>query len=78
MRVAIQPVTVDGHTCVEAEVSVAVSNSVALRAVPVGPDGTEYPDAAIPVVGMSDHADVAAFLSVVSEASRVLLEGRGF
>jgi hypothetical protein len=36
--------------CVQARASVAVSTGVAIRLVPVGPDGTEYPAHALPIV----------------------------
>lgn len=77
MRIPISPVTVDGIECIEAEVSVAVSSSVAIRVVPVDAAGTEYPDAFLGVVGDTSQSDVAAFLSQVSEATQQLLEARG-
>lgn len=77
MRIQIDPVTVDGNVCSEAEVSVAVSSTVAMRVVPVDGDGTEYPEAAVGVVGGEESEDVAAFLSAVREAAVALLDGRG-
>lgn len=78
MRIAITPITVDDVLCSEAEVSVAVSSSVAMRAVPVDADGNEHPDATIGVVGDASAPDIAAFLAQVSEAAGQLLEARGF
>lgn len=78
MRIAINPIMVDDVECSEAEVSVAVSSSVALRAVPVDADGNEHPDGTIGVVGDSSAPDIATFLSQVSEAVGQLLEARGF
>lgn len=78
MIVPIKPVEADGKTCAVANVSVAASATLALRAVPVDGDGGEHPDAAIAVVGTTDQADVAAFLTTVAEAAAELLAGRGF
>lgn len=77
MRLPINPVTVDDATCVEAEVSVAVSNSVAIRVVPVDAEGVEHPDGAVGVVGTADTDDIAVFLAVVGEATAALLAHRG-
>lgn len=81
MRLSINPVTVaigdDEVDCYEANVYVAVSDSVAVRVVPVRPDGTEFPDAAVGIVGTGDQPDIAAFLSAVSSAAGLLLAARG-
>ena len=77
MRVPFGPVTVDDVVCSEAEVSVAVSSTVAMRVVPVDGDGIEHPDAALAVVGGDDVEDVTVFLAAVRDAAVVLLEGRG-
>jgi hypothetical protein len=70
--------TEDGPVqCSEAEVSVAVSNSVAIRIVPVDGGGNEYPLSAIGVVGTSDQEDIAQFMSAVTSATIDLLEQRG-
>lgn len=76
MRVPFGPVTVDDQVCSEAEVSVAVSSTLAMRVVPVDADGIEHPDA-VGVVGGDDVEDVAVFLAAVRDAAVVLLEGRG-
>lgn len=77
VRVPIEPVTVDEQVCVEAEVSVAVSDTVAMRVVPVDGDGVEHPEAAVGVVGGPDVEDVAVFLAAVRDAAVTLLAGRG-
>lgn len=81
MRIQISPVTVNAENgsvlCEEAEVSVAVSNSTAVRLVPVGPDGTEYPDAAMGIVGDSGDADVAAFMATMTTATATLAAVKG-
>ena len=77
MRIPIAAVEVDDVTCSEAVVSVAVSNSVAVRVVPVDGEGTEYPEAAVGVVGTSDDADVAVFMGAVRDAVSALLAARG-
>lgn len=76
MRIPFGPVTVEDQVCSEAEVSVAVSSTVAMRVVPVDGEGVEHPDAAVSVVGGDDVADVAVFLSAVRDAAIALLEGR--
>lgn len=82
MRIAIKPVTVETEagpvTCSEAELSVAVSNSVAMRLVPVDGSGNEYPADSLGIVGDSSAPDIARFLDAVKSASEVLVEGRGF
>lgn len=72
-------VTTDEGTvsCTSGEVSVAVSNSVAIRVVPVDANGTEYPDSAVGVVGSDDQSDIATFLASVADATSVLLTERG-
>lgn len=78
MRIEINPITVNDVLCSEVEVSVAVSSSVALRAVPVDTEGNEHPDGTIGVVGDASQEDVATFLAQVSAAAGQLLEARGF
>lgn len=56
MQIEILPVTVtaeDGSSVVTttANAYLAVSNSIAIRVVPVDSAGTEYPDATIGIVG---------------------------
>ena len=81
MRISISPITVttdDGDVvCSEAEVSVAVSTSVAMRIVPIDPAGLEHSDAAVGIVGTNEQNDIAAFLDAVTAASAVLLTNRG-
>jgi hypothetical protein len=81
MRITVNPITVDTDSgpvvCTEAEVSVAVSSSVAMRLVPVDSSANLYPDQAQGIVGTGDDADIATFLATVAEASRVLAVGRG-
>ena len=71
MRVAIPQVMVSGQPCVEAEVSVAVSNSVAIRVVPVGADGVLFEDSPLSVVGAP--GELAGFEAAVVAALEVLL-----
>lgn len=77
MRLPITPISVAGVSCSEAEVSVAVSSSVAIRIVPVDADNVEYLDAATGIVGTADQPDVAAFLAAVSDATSALITARG-
>jgi hypothetical protein len=77
MRVQINPIVIDGQTCSEVEVSVAVSNSTAIRAVPVDANGTEYPTSPISVVGRQGTPDIDTFMNTVAQAVHTLLAGRG-
>lgn len=81
MRIVINPVVVHTESgdvsCSEAEASVAVSNSTAIRLVPVGSDGTEYPDAALGIVGDQSVTDIAEFMSTVQAAVTTLAQSRG-
>lgn len=77
MRIPFGPITVEDKVCTEAEVSVAVSSTVAMRVVPVDGEGVEHPDGAVAVVGGDDVADIAVFLSAVRDAAIALLDGRG-
>ena len=80
MRIIVHPITVETESgpvvCTEAEVSVAVSSSVAMRLVPIDGAGTQYPDQAVGIVGDNQQADIATFLSTVADASKVLADGR--
>lgn len=73
MRIPISGVEVDGKVCVEVEVSVAVSNSVAVRAVPVDADGVEYPDHALAVVGDGSDERIGQFMAQVAAGAAALL-----
>jgi hypothetical protein len=77
MRIPFGPVTIEDQVCSEAEVSVAVSSTVAMRVVPVDAEGVEYPDGAVAVVGGDDVDDVAVFMAAVRDAAIALLDGRG-
>lgn len=77
MRINITPISVESEngtvSCNEVEVSVAVSNSVAIRAVPVDGDGNEYPDAALAIVGDSSDQRIAGFMEQVATGVAALL-----
>lgn len=81
MRLSINPIICQTEagsmTCTEAEVSLAVSDTLAIRLVPVDADGTEYPDAASAIVGDSRDPEIAAFLEALTSALINLLSGRG-
>lgn len=81
MRIAINPINVETDAglvlCAEAEVSVAVSNTVAIRIVPVGPDGTEYSNNATGIVGGADQPDIETFLLELAASSLKLMQSRG-
>lgn len=77
MRIAINPIMINDIECSEAEVSVAISSSVAIRVVPVDAGGIEYPDAFMGVVGTTAEEDILTFFNSVSNAVSTLLGGRG-
>lgn len=77
MRVSINPVTVDGITCVGADVSIAISSSCAIRLVPVGPNGEEFADAAMGIIGADNEPDMATFMATVAQAVTTLATSRG-
>lgn len=77
MRIPILPISIDEKICEEAEVSVAVSSTLAMRIVPVDQDGTEHPETALGVVGGEEQEDIALFLSIVRDAAITLLGDRG-
>lgn len=77
MRISIEPVVIDDIVCTEAEVSVAVSNSVAIRVVPVDAEGNEHPAAAMGVVGTQDQEDIVTFMADLTTAVDALLAARG-
>lgn len=77
MILPIKPLEVNGVVCTSANTSIAISDSVAIRIVPRADDGTEFPEAAVGVVGTRDQADIAAFMDAVALAAEDLLEYRG-
>ncbi len=81
MQIVVNPIIVPTESgdvsCTIAEVSVAVSNSTAIRLVPVGPDSTEYPDAALGIVGSYGEPDITAFMNAVQVAVTTLAHDRG-
>jgi hypothetical protein len=76
MRVSIKPIEVEGQVTEVAEVSVALSSSVAIRVVPVV-DDVPVESAGFGVVGSRGQSDTDALLGAVGEALSVFLEGRG-
>jgi uncharacterized protein (UPF0210 family) len=76
MRIQINPVEVDGVVTDVAEVSVAVSSSVAVRVVPVV-DGVPVESAGFGVVGRVGDESTDHFLAAVADAVQVLLAERG-
>lgn len=76
MRLPISPITVDDTVCTEAEVMLAFSDSIALRADPVGADGTVFQSHTISIVGGPESVDVATFIDTVKAAMVVLISGR--
>jgi hypothetical protein len=80
MRIDLNPaVTVttdDGPvTCNVGKVSLAASDNLAIRVVPVDDDGVEYPAASIAVVG-ADRPDTEALMDAIGRLVSVLVKGR--
>lgn len=70
--------TEDGDVvCNEVETSIAISNSVAVRLVPVDINGIEYSNFATGIVGTSDQEDIAIFMEETRAALEVLISNRG-
>jgi hypothetical protein len=74
MIVNIPEIDVNGEKITVGVASLAVSESVALRVVPVDSEGVEHPEATITVVGKS--GDVEELLLTVKTAVEKLVEGR--
>jgi len=81
MKIPLDPPQVvqteDGPvSCAEGEISVAVSTGVAIRIVPVGPDGTLYPASPIAIVDRGTSPDVQAFIAACNPPLIELVNGR--
>tara|TARA_R110000868_G_scaffold90171_1_gene250606 strand:- start:3555 stop:3788 length:234 start_codon:yes stop_codon:yes gene_type:complete len=77
MNITIVPIDIDGQTATEGIISVAVSESVAIRIVPII-DGSEYPDYALGLVGADGTPDTVVLLNAVRDAVQCFVSGRGF
>lgn len=77
MRVPITPIKVNDVECSEVEVNVAISNSVAIRAVPVDAEGNTHIAGTISVVGDDRYEDISTFMSSVAALVEDLLKTRG-
>jgi hypothetical protein len=76
MRVHILPIEVEGQVTDVAEVSLALSSSVAIRVVPVV-DDVPVESAGFGLVGSVGQADVDVLMASVGDALAVFLTGRG-
>lgn len=76
MNITILPIDIDGQTATEGIMSVAVSNSVAIRIVPTI-DGIEYPEDAFGLVGADETPDTIVLLNAVRDAVQSFVTGRG-
>ncbi len=72
MNISIQPINCNGFDCRTANVSLAVSNSIALRLVPVDEAGAEYPDFEKSIVGEGGDPAIATFLATLRDAVTTL------
>lgn len=81
MRLAISPITLDTEegavVCTEADVSLAISSSVAISIVPVDSLGQSYQHSTKAIVGDAEDADIATFLTTVDAALTGLLVAKG-
>lgn len=78
MHIQIFPMDVDGVLCCEAEVSVSISNSVAIRIVPIGANGEEQIDATLAIVGDHTDPEIDNFMASVRDLVQGLAESKGF
>lgn len=76
MLVPIEPVEVDGVTCTAVSVSLAVSSSLALRAVPVDADGVEVDGHVLSIVFGADDPALEGLFDALSGLVGPLIEGR--
>jgi hypothetical protein len=77
MRISIPLVETElGTPCTEANVSIAISSSVAIRVVPVDADGVEHPEATQTIVGGPSSPDVRVIMNTVALAVEAVLEDR--
>lgn len=76
MNIEIRPINIDDKIAVEGVISVAVSDSVAIRIVPII-DGVEHPDHALGLVGTADSDDTVTLLAAVRDAVQTFATGRG-
>lgn len=77
MNITILPIDIDGQTATEGIISVAVSESVAIRIVPII-GGIEYAEYALGLVGSDETPDTVALLEAVRNAVQSFVSGRGF
>lgn len=81
MQIQIRPITIETEsstvTCSVANVSLAATNSVAIRLVPVDAQGNEYPLASLAVVGDSSDPDIAVLLSSLEIAIAAIVNVKG-
>lgn len=76
MNISINSINIDGQVANEGSIYVAVSDSVAIRIVPVI-DGIEYPDHSFGLVGTVESADTVLLLDAVRDAVQSYADGRG-
>lgn len=81
MQIQIRPITIETEsstvTCSVANVSLAATDSVAIRLVPVDAQGNEYPENAIGVVGVLGDAGTDVLLDAIQTAVKTFLSSRG-
>lgn len=73
MRIPIPTVSINGVDCVEGDLSLAISTGVAARIIPITPDGAQFVDHEIPVVGQLEDPRFAVLLTAIREAAASML-----
>lgn len=76
MEINIRPVQIGDEVATTGVVSVAVSDSVAVRVVPTV-DGVQFPEFAVGLVGTSDVEDAVVLMAAVQSAVQTFASGRG-
>lgn len=77
MKVSINSINCNGTICNEAKLSVAATDSIAVRVVPVDSNDIEYPDFAIGIVGAIGDLGTDVVLSAIQNAVQSFISSRG-
>lgn len=77
MIINIKPVELaDGTVCSQGRLSASVSDSVAIRVVPIDLNGVEHPEATQAVIGAKDDYAIGAFLDIFKGHVESLVRNR--
>lgn len=73
MRIPIPAMSINGVECVEGDLSLAISSGVAARIIPVTPDGAQFADHEIPVVGQLSDPKFSALLTAIRDTAPTMI-----